>query len=269
MTPPQVLDKPLSINDLAAMKQRGEAISCLTAYDASFAAMLDQAGIDVLLVGDSLGMCVQGHSTTLPVTVADTVYHTQCVARAKRRAWLIADMPFMTSPNKKTAAENAAKLLQEGGAQMIKLEGAKPAIVEFLVTQGVPVCGHLGLLPQFVNQLGGYRVQGRLASEAERILADALHLQQTGAKLLILECVPAALAETISKELVIPVIGIGAGFACDGQILVLYDILGISSRKPPRFVKNFMTEANSIRDAVATYHQAVKQRQFPGKEHSY
>jgi len=266
--PTHILDKPLSINDLAAMKRRGEKISCLTAYDASFSAWIDQAGIDVLLVGDSLGMCIQGHGTTLPVTVADMVYHTRCVARARRRAWVIADMPFMSCFSKRAAAENAAQLLQEGGAQMVKLEGAKVDIIGFLAGQGVPVCGHLGLLPQFVNQLGGYGVQGRMAQDAERIMADALRLQQAGARLLVLECVPAELAGDISKALAIPVIGIGAGLDCDGQVLVSYDLLGMSGA-PPRFVKNFLADARSIPDAFLAYHQAVKQRQFPGKEHSY
>ncbi len=267
--PTQVLNRPLSIKDLAAMKRRGEKISCLTAYDASFSALIDQVGIDVLLVGDSLGMCIQGHSTTLPVTVADMVYHVRCVARARRRAWVIADMPFMSCYSKQAAAENAAKLLQEGGAQMVKLEGARVDIIDFLVGQGVPVCGHLGLLPQSINQMGGYGVQGKSTQDAEQIMADAVRLQQAGAKLLVLECVPAELAGDISKELAIPVIGIGAGVGCDGQVLVLYDLLGMSLGNFPRFVKNFLADAKSIPDAFLAYHQAVKQQQFPSKEHSY
>jgi len=269
MIPTQVLDKPLSIKDLAAMKRRGEKISCLTAYDASFSALIDHAGIDVLLVGDSLGMCIQGHGTTLPVTVADMVYHTRCVVRARKRAWVVADMPFMSCPGKRAAAENAAKLLQEGGAQMVKLEGARFDIIDFLVGQGVPVCGHLGLLPQNINQMGGYGVQGKMARDAEQIMADAVGLQQAGAKLLVLECVPAGLAGDIAKELAIPVIGIGAGLDCDGQVLVLYDLLGVSAGTPPRFVKNFLVGAKSIPDAFLAFHQAVKQQQFPGKGHSY
>lgn len=263
------LNRPLTIKDLAEMKRRGEKISCLTAYDASFSALIDQAGVDVLLVGDSLAMCIQGHGTTLPVTIADMVYHTLCVTRARKRAWVIADMPFMSYANKRAAAENAAKLLQEGGAHMVKLEGARVDIIDFLVAQGAPVCGHLGLLPQFVNQMGGYRVQGKMTQDAERIMADAIRLQQAGAKLLVLECVPAQLAANISQELAIPVIGIGAGTGCDGQVLVLNDVLGMSPGKPLRFAKNFLAEAGTIQNALSAYHQAVKQQQFPGKEHSY
>lgn len=264
-----VLNKPLSVNDLAGMKQRGEKISCLTAYDASFSAVIDQAGIDVMLVGDSLGMIVQGQDSTLPVTIADMVYHTRCVTRARKCALVIADLPFMTCATKQAAADSAAKLIQQGGAQMVKLEGARVDIVSFLVGQGVPVCGHLGLLPQFINQLGSYAVQGKSVQDAERILADALCLQQAGASLLVLECVPAELARAISGQLGIPVIGIGAGGDCDGQVLVLYDMLGISVGKIPRFSKNFMDGADSIAGALVAYHQAVKQGLFPGREHSF
>lgn len=251
------------------MKQRGEKISCLTAYDASFSALIDQAGIDVMLVGDSLGMTIQGHATTLPVTLADMVYHARCVSGARKRAFVIADLPFMTYSTPVVAAENAAKLVQTGGAQMIKLEGAKTEIVSFLVEQGIPVCGHLGLLPQFINQLGGYAVQGKTSVDAEKIIADAHRLQQAGAGLIVLECVPAALAKTISAELTIPVIGIGAGVDCDGQVLVLYDMLGIGVGKRPRFSKNFMQGEGGIEAALQAYHQAVKQLQFPTPEYSF
>lgn len=264
-----VLNKPLSINDLAAMKQRGEKISCLTAHDASFSALIDQAGIDVMLVGDSLGMTVQGLDSTLPVTITDMVYHTRCVTRARKRALVIADLPFMTYANPAMAVGNAAKLIQQGGAQMVKLEGARIDVVSFLVGQGISVCGHLGLLPQFINQLGSYAVQGKSVQDAEKILADALALQQAGASLLVLECVPAELARAISGKLRIPVIGIGAGNGCDGQVLVLYDMLGISAGRIPRFAKNFMAAADSIAGAVAAYHQAVKQQLFPVQEHSF
>lgn len=260
--------KPLSINDLAAMKQRGEKISCLTAYDASFSALIDQAGVDIMLVGDSLGMTIQGHGTTLPVTLTDVIYHTRCVTQARKRALVIADLPFMTYTNKQAAADNAAKLMQIGGAQMVKLEGAKTDVVSFLVEHGVPICGHLGLLPQLINQLGSYAVQGREPEAAKKIIADALQLQQAGASLLVLECVPAALAKTISDQLSIPVIGIGAGIDCNGQVLVLYDMLNIGVGKRPRFSKNFL-EGNSIAEAIASYHQAVKQLQFPAIEHSF
>jgi 3-methyl-2-oxobutanoate hydroxymethyltransferase len=261
--------KSLSINDLASMKQACEKISCLTAYDASFASLLDQAGIDVLLVGDSLGMVIQGHSSTLPVTIQDMVYHTRNVTAARKRAYVIADLPFASYASPEQALLNAAQLMQLAGAQMVKLEGAKFDVIRFLVEQGIPVCGHLGLLPQSVNQLGGYRVQGREPEQAGQILNDALAIEQAGARLLLLECVPALLAAQISQALTIPVIGIGAGVDCDGQVLVLYDMLNISMGKRPRFSKNFMAEANSIEDAILSYLNAVKNRQFPAAEQAY
>ncbi|WP_082877841.1 3-methyl-2-oxobutanoate hydroxymethyltransferase [Methylomonas koyamae] len=261
--------KSLTISDLAAMKRNGEKISCLTAYDASFAALLDQVGIDVLLVGDSLGMVIQGANSTVPVTVDDMAYHCHCVAGAAQRAFVVADLPFASYAEPAQALANAARLMQRGLAQMVKLEGAKIEVVRFLVDQGVPVCGHLGLLPQSVNRLGGYRVQGRDAAQAETILREAQQLEQAGAGLLVLECVPAVLAKTISQTLAIPVIGIGAGVDCDGQVLVLYDMLNIGTGNRPRFSRNFMAGAASIEDAVVRYHQAVKAAQFPGSEHSY
>lgn len=265
----QLVDKPLSINDISAMKRKGEKITCLTAYDASFSAVIDKVGIDILLVGDSLGMVVQGHSTTVPVMIEDMVYHTRCVSRTRKRAYLIADMPFMTYSSPEIAAHSAAQLLQVGGAQMVKLEGAKIDCVRFLVEQGIPVCGHLGLLPQSINQLGAYNVQGKQPDAAQKIRADARQLQQAGASLLILECVPAELAKEISSELTIPVIGIGAGVDCDGQVLVLYDMLNIGVSKRPRFSKNFMSGNEGIEEAVKAYHQAVKNAEFPGVEHSF
>ncbi|MDD5277621.1 MAG: 3-methyl-2-oxobutanoate hydroxymethyltransferase [Methylovulum sp.] len=261
--------KPLSINDLLTMKQRGEKITCLTAYDASFSALIDRSGVDIILVGDSLGMTIQGHDTTLPVTLTDMIYHARCVSKARSRAFVIADLPFMTYSTPAAAAENAAKLMQCSGVQMIKLEGARPDIARFLVGQGIPVCGHLGLLPQFINQLGSYAVQGKTALEAEKIIADAQQLQQAGAGLIVLECVPAALAKTISEQLTIPIIGIGAGVDCDGQVLVLYDMLDISISKRPRFSKNFIQGAESIQAAIVAYHNAVKQAKFPTLEHSF
>jgi 3-methyl-2-oxobutanoate hydroxymethyltransferase len=261
--------KTLTVTDLAAMKHRGEKISCLTAYDASFSALCDQAGIDILLVGDSLGMVIQGQQTTLPVTMDNMIYHTACVARARHRAFIIADLPFMSYPTPVIAAQNAAQLMQQGGAQMVKLEGAKPDIVRFLVEHGIPVCGHLGLLPQQINHTGVYKVQGKSLADADKILSDALQLQQAGASLLVLECVPASLAKTISHELSIPVIGIGAGVECDGQVLVLYDMLGIALGKKPRFSKNFMQDASSISEAILAYQNAVKQQQFPTPDHSF
>ncbi len=261
--------KPLSITDLAAMKQRGEKISCLTAYDAAFSALIDKVGVDMMLVGDSLGMVIQGHDTTLPVTIRDMVYHTSCVSKARKRAFVIADLPFMTYPTPVIAAKNAAKLMQAGGAQMVKLEGPKFDCVSFLVDQGIPVCGHLGLLPQSINQLGSYKVQGKEQAAAEQMLADALKLQQVGAGLLVLECVPASLAKDISAQLTIPVIGIGAGVDCDGQVLVLYDMLNIGTGKRPRFSRNFMSGVVNIEEAITAYHQAVKQSLFPTPEHSF
>jgi len=260
---------PLSINDLQAMKQRGEKISCLTAYDASFSALINKAGIDVILVGDSLGMVIQGHPTTLPVSISDMIYHARCVNQPNQRVFVIADLPFMSYSTPIIAAENAAKLIQQGGAQMVKLEGARVETVRFLVDQGIPVCGHLGLLPQLINQLGSYQVQGKTPADAERILTEAHQLQDAGATLLILECVPATLAKEISAQLSIPVIGIGAGVHCDGQVLVLYDMLNISITKRPRFSKNFMQGSLSIEAAISSYHQAVKQALFPSIEHSF
>lgn len=261
--------KPLTITDLAAMKQRGEKISCLTAYDAAFSALIDKVGIDMMLVGDSLGMVIQGYETTLPATIRDMVYHTRCVSKSRERAFIIADLPFMTYPTPVIAAKNAAKLMQLGGAQMVKLEGSRIDCVSFLVDQGIPVCGHLGLLPQSINQLGSYKVQGKEQVAAEQMLADALKLQQAGAGLLVLECVPASLAKDIRAQLTIPVIGIGAGVDCDGQVLVLYDMLNIGVGKRPRFSRNFMTDASGIEAALYAYHQAVKESRFPAVEHSF
>lgn len=261
--------KTLSVSDLAVMKQAGDKISCLTAYDSSFTTVLDQAGIDVILVGDSLGMVIQGHSSTVPVSIHDMVYHTRCVSSARQRAFVLADLPFASYATATQALQNAAQLMQIGGAQMVKLEGAKIDVIEFLVDQGVPVCGHLGLLPQSVNKIGGYKVQGRTPAQAGKLLEDALAVEHAGAGLLILECIPAPLAAEISQNLTIPVIGIGAGPACDGQVLVLYDMLNISIGNRPRFSKNFMQEASGIADAVSRYHRAVKSGEFPAAEHTY
>lgn len=260
---------PLTHLDLLAMKQGGEKIACLTAYDASFGALIDAAGIEVILVGDSLGMVIQGHTTTLPVKIDDMIYHTRCVTKTCKRALVIADLPFMTYATPESAAQNAAILIQTGGAQMVKLEGAKLEVIQFLVAQGISVCGHLGLLPQFIHQLGGYKVQGKLAEAAEKLLADALAIQNSGAAMLILECVPADLARQITEQLTIPVIGIGAGNSCDGQVLVVYDMLGISVGKRPRFSKNFLDDTHSIKTALENYSHAVKQGEFPAFAHSF
>jgi 3-methyl-2-oxobutanoate hydroxymethyltransferase len=222
-----------------------------------------------MLVGDSLGMVIQGHNSTIPVTIDDMVYHSRCVSSASKRALVIADLPFASYANPQQALANAARLMQQGGVQMVKLEGARLDSISHLVAQGIPVCGHLGLLPQSVNTLGGYKVQGREASQAQSIVDDALKIEQAGASLLVLECVPASLAKQISQQLTIPVIGIGAGVDCDGQVLVLYDMLNISIGNRPRFSKNFMANANSIEQALSDYHQAVKNASFPASEHSY
>jgi 3-methyl-2-oxobutanoate hydroxymethyltransferase len=226
-------------------------------------------GVDMMLVGDSLGMVIQGHDTTLPVTIRDMVYHTRCVSNARRRAFIIADLPFMSYATPVIAAKNAARLIQVGGAQMVKLEGPRIDCVSFLVDQGIPVCGHLGLLPQSINQLGSYKVQGKERAAAEKMLVDAHQLQQSGAGLLLLECVPAALAKDISTQLTIPVIGIGAGVECDAQVLVLYDMLNIGTGKRPRFSRNFMSDVANIEEAIYAYHQAVKESRFPAAEHSF
>ncbi|MCK5830284.1 MAG: 3-methyl-2-oxobutanoate hydroxymethyltransferase [Methylococcales bacterium] len=259
----------LSILDLLEMKRVGEKISCLTAYDASFSSLIDLAGIDVMLVGDSLGMVVQGKTTTVPVSIEDMVYHTKCVTNARRRAFVIADLPFLSYFSSENALINAAELMQKGGAQMVKLEGAHTVIIDALVNFGVPVCGHLGLLPQSINQLGEYKVQGKKSRDAEKIANDAKRIEQAGASLLVLECIPAELAKKISQELTIPVIGIGAGLECDGQVLVLYDMLGISIGKRPKFSKNFMASSIGISDAISQFQRAVKQLDFPAAEHSY
>ena len=260
--------KTLNLTDITAMKRRCEKISCLTVYDASFAALCDRAGIDVFLVGDSLGMVIQGQGSTLPVTIDDVVYHCQAVSRARKRGFIIADMPFMSYPTPLIAAQNAARLMQSG-AQMVKLEGVHIECVQFLVEQGIPVCGHLGLLPQQINHTGLYKIQGKTPESAELLLNQAKQLEEAGASVLVLECVPTGLAKIISQCLSIPVIGIGAGVDCDGQVLVLYDMLGISLGKTPRFSKNFMQEADSIQNALKAYHDAVKQQLFPSLAYSF
>ena len=254
------------------MKARGQKIVALTAYDATLARVLDEGGVDVILVGDSLGMVVQGQATTLPVTVDDMIYHARCVARGAKHALLIADLPFMSYASPMQAAENAARLIREGGVQMVKLEGGRKRaeVVRFLVAQNIPVCGHLGLLPQSIHQLGAYQVQGKDEQSANILLEDALILQDAGASLLVVECVPAILAKELSCALTIATIGIGAGVDCDGQVLVSYDMLGISmGATRPRFSKNFLTGAADIPTAIKAYADAVRGGQFPAAEHSF
>ena len=260
-----------TVRKLKEMKHQGEKIACLTAYDVSFAQILDQNGVDVVLVGDSLGMVIQGLGTTLPVTMDDMVYHGQAVSRGLQQALLILDMPFMSDASVEQAVANAGRFMKQAGANMVKLEGGadQQELVSTLTRLGIPVCAHLGLQPQRVHKLGGYRVQGRDTDVAERMLEDARVLEQAGADMLLLECVPAELAKKITEQASIPVIGIGAGNACDGQILVLYDILGISAGKIPKFSKNYMQQANDIASAVRLYVNEVKNGQFPSAEHSF
>ncbi len=267
-------DAPITINTLRRHKEQGEKFACLTAYDASFAAALESAGVEVLLVGDSLGMVVQGHDTTLPVSLEDMIYHTRAVRRASGRALVMADMPFMTYATLADALHNAGRLMREGGAQMVKLEGGGDLVetIAQLSRNGVPVCGHLGLAPQSVHKLGGYRVQGRDPAAAQAMLDDACAMEAAGADVLLLESVPAPLAAQISARVSVPVIGIGAGAGCDGQILVLYDVLGISVGKRPRFSRDFLQDAAapaSVRAAVERYVEAVKSGAFPSAEHSF
>ncbi len=261
----------VTVATLAAMKRAGEKFACLTAYDASFAAVLDAAGVELIMVGDSLGMVVQGHDSTLPVRMADMIYHSQCVARGSRRALRVVDMPYMSYDTPEAALSNATRLMQEGQAQMVKLEGgaAQVETVSQLTMHGIPVCGHLGLMPQSVQQLGGYRVQGRDAKDAQTILADAKSLQAAGAGLLVVECVPASLGRDIAQALDIPVIGIGAGPDCDAQVLVLYDMLGVTPGKRAKFVKDFMVDTGSVQAAVESYVRAVKTGSYPAPEHCY
>jgi len=253
------------------MKQAGEKIACLTAYDASFAAVLESAGVEVLLVGDSLGMVVQGRESTVPVTMDDMVYHSAAVARGRHRALLMVDMPFMSYASPQQAVANAARLMQEGGAHMVKLEGGALQVesVRQLTERGIPVCAHLGLQPQSVHRLGGYRVQGRDAASARAMLQDAQSLQEAGADALLVESIPVSLATEITRAVAIPVIGIGAGPGCDGQVLVLYDMLGITPGKRPKFAKDFMTGQPHIQAAVASYVEAVKSGSFPSPEHCF
>ncbi len=261
---------PVTRDSLLRMKAEGEKIAVVTSYDASFTALLEAAGVDVLLVGDSLGMVVQGHDSTLPVTLEQMIYHSACVARASTRALRVVDLPFMTYASTEQALDSAARMLREGGAHMVKLEGGALlcATVEALTQRGIPVCGHLGLTPQSVHQFGGYRLQGRDEAAARQLLDDAIALEQAGASLLVLECVPAALAKQISESLGVPVIGIGAGIDCDGQVLVLYDLLGITPGKRPRFSHNFLESGRDIPAALRAYVEAVRTGRFPGPEHT-
>lgn len=259
----------VTTHTLRARKQAGEKFTVITAYDATFARLIDRTGIEVMLVGDSLGNVLQGHDSTLPVTVADMAYHTACVKRGTDNALIVVDMPFGSYNTVQETLTNATRLMQ-AGAHMVKLEGGDWLLdsVRALTERGIPVCGHLGLTPQSVNILGGYRVQGRAEEQARRMLEDARALEAAGADLLVLECVPRRLAGDISRAVAMPVIGIGAGPETDAQVLVLHDLLGIS-RRLPKFVKNFAENGVNIETALKNYKQAVESGEFPGPEHSY
>ena len=261
----------LTVPGLRKMKAEGRRIVSVTAYDAGFARTVDSAGLDFVLVGDSLGMVCQGHDSTLPVTVADIAYHVACVARGLSSALLVADLPFQADATPGAALEASTRFLQAGAA-MVKLEGAGPKleIIRFLSEREIPVCAHLGLTPQSVLRLGGYKVQGREQAAADRLAADARAVAEAGADMLVLECVPSGLAKRISADIEIPTIGIGAGPDCDGQILVLHDLLGLNSgHRRPRFVKDFLAEGGSIEGALRAYADAVRNGSFPGPEHGY
>ena len=260
----------ITSSTLLKFKQEGKKFTSLTAYDASFASAFDSEGVDVLLVGDSMGMVLQGHDDTLPVSVEDIAYHTRCVRRGVKRALLIADMPFMSYATPEQAMANAAILMQ-AGANMVKVEGGHWLLetVTKLTERGIPVCAHLGLTPQSVHVFGGFKIQGRDAANAQRILDEAKAIEAAGAQLLVVECIPAPLAKAISEALTIPVIGIGAGAGTDGQILVMHDVLGISSGYIPRFSKNYLKQTGEIREAIRAYIDEVEKGIFPGSDHTF
>jgi 3-methyl-2-oxobutanoate hydroxymethyltransferase len=265
--------KRTNLNTLSRMKEKGEKFACLTAYDSVFAEMISSAGIEVILVGDSLGMVLQGHDSTLPVTMDDIVYHMHCVQRGNQGALIMADLPFMSYAHERQALESAAALMR-AGAHMVKLEGGAwlAETTRQLAERGIPVCAHMGLTPQSINRLGGYRVQGRDPDKAQTMFDEARTLQEAGASVLLLECVPVDLGREMTERLEIPVIGIGAGPHTDGQIMVMHDMLGITppSIKLPKFVKNFMPEsADGIRGAFVAYSEAVKSGAFPAPEHCF
>ena len=265
-------DKPITVPGLAEARQAGRRLAMLTAYDAGFARVFDVNGVDLILVGDSLGMVVQGHDSTLPVSVEDVAYHVRAVARGLRRALLVADLPFQADATPERALDASTRLLQ-AGAGMVKLEGAGPhklAAIRFLAAREIPVSAHLGLTPQSVLRFGGYKVQGREAAAAAQLRADALAVAEAGASLLVLECVPSALAAEITAASPVPTIGIGAGPDCDGQVLVLHDVLGLDTgHRRPKFVKDFLADGGSVAGAVRAYVQAVRDGSFPGPEHGY
>ncbi len=263
-------DKPITITKLLSMHTEGEKIAMLTAYDSTMSALLNRCGVETILIGDSLGNVVQGHSSTTPVTVEQVAYHTECVARANSHAFIIADLPFASYGDPVQALDSAAQLMR-AGADMVKLEGGdwQIEIIQYLVERSVPVCAHLGLLPQSVHVLGGYKVQGKSKDAATLMREQALACQEAGAQMLVLEAIPSSLGKQITTSLAIPTIGIGAGPDCSGQVLVLQDMLGISPGKPPKFVKNFVDGHASIEAAIKAYVREVKTEKFPGPEHGF
>ena len=263
-------EKPITISKLLAMRAEGEKITMLTAYDSTMSALLNRCGVETILIGDSLGNVIQGHSSTTPVTVEQVAYHTECVTRANSHAFIIADLPFASYGDPVQALDSAAELMR-AGADMVKLEGGdwQIDIIQYLVERSVPVCAHLGLLPQSVHILGGYKVQGKSKDAASLMLEQAIACEQAGAQMIVLEAIPSSLGKLITESLSIPTIGIGAGADCSGQVLVLQDMLGISPGKPPKFVKNFLDGHASIEAAVKAYVREVKSGKFPGPEHSF
>jgi 3-methyl-2-oxobutanoate hydroxymethyltransferase len=263
-------EKPITISKLLSMRVEGEKISMLTAYDSTMSALLNRCGVETILIGDSLGNVIQGHSSTTPVTVEQVAYHTECVARANSHAFIIADLPFASYGDPVQALDSAAELMR-AGADMVKLEGGdwQIDIIQYLVERSVPVCAHLGLLPQSVHLLGGYKVQGKSKDAASLMLEQAIACEQAGAQMIVLEAIPSSLGRLITESLSIPTIGIGAGADCSGQVLVLQDMLGISPGKPPKFVKNFLDGHASIEAAVKAYVREVKSGKFPGPEHGF
>ncbi|MFZ6719856.1 3-methyl-2-oxobutanoate hydroxymethyltransferase [Undibacterium sp. Ji49W] len=262
--------KAVSIPGLISMREKGEKITMLTCYDASFASLMDRCGVEVLLIGDSLGMVCQGHDSTLPVTLQDIAYHTAAVARGNQKALVVADMPFGSYATPEVAFNSAVQLVQ-AGAQMVKLEGGTWLLptIKFLTERSIPVCAHLGLTPQSVHQLGGYKVQGKTDASANLLKSEALAVQAAGATMIVLEAIPASLGKEVTESLHIPTIGIGAGVDCAGQVLVMHDLLGVFPGRKARFVKNFMEGQTSIDAAVLAYVAAVKDQSFPALEHSF
>ncbi|OYY20709.1 MAG: 3-methyl-2-oxobutanoate hydroxymethyltransferase [Polynucleobacter sp. 24-46-87] len=263
-------EKPITISKLLSMRAEGEKIAMLTAYDSTMSALLNRCGVETILIGDSLGNVIQGHSSTTPVTVEQVAYHTECVARANSHAFIIADLPFASYGDPVQALDSSAELMR-AGADMVKLEGGdwQIDIIQYLVERSVPVCAHLGLLPQSVHILGGYKVQGKSKDAASLMLEQAIACEQAGAQMIVLEAIPSSLGKLITESLSIPTIGIGAGADCSGQVLVLQDMLGISPGKPPKFVKNFLDGHASIEAAVKAYVREVKSGKFPGPEHGF